>query len=84
MQRVDRASYRAALRAAHASIRELGTRSEVARFLREGLTRTEWPALKEVCADMLAALAIRIDVDPDLPLLVHSRLLPDVAAERAP
>lgn len=83
MQRVDRASYRAALRAAHASMRELGIGSEIARFLRAGLTRTDWPAAQKVCARMVAALAIRIDVDPDLPL-VCARPLPEVAAGRAP
>jgi hypothetical protein len=84
MQRVDLVSYRAALRAAHASMRELDIGSEVAHFLRAGLTCTDWPALQKVCARMVAAsMAIRIDVDPVLPL-VCSRPLPEVAAEQAP
>jgi len=72
MQRLERATYRDALRTAHAAMRELGA-SEDARFLRGGLTRTDWPALHGVCARMLAALAIRIDVDPDLPLITSCR-----------
>jgi hypothetical protein len=81
---VDRATFRAALRNAHASMRELGTTSEVARFLREGFIRKDWPELSDVCARMLAALMIRIDIDPDLPLLVRCSPLPEVAAERVP
>jgi hypothetical protein len=84
VQDTERAAYRNALQTAHASMRELHSGSEAARFLRAGLTRTDWPTLQEVCARMLAALAIRIDVDPDLPLVVRSRPLPDVAAEQRP
>jgi hypothetical protein len=84
VQGVERETYRAALRAAHASMRELGTGSEVARFLREGVTRTDWIELRDVCARMLAALMIRIDIDPDLPLLVRCSPSPEVAAGRAP
>ena len=79
MQGVERAAYRAALRAAHASMRELGDASVAARALREGLTCTDWPELQEVCERMLAALAIRIDIDPDTPLLLHACPLHDAA-----
>jgi hypothetical protein len=72
---IERAAYRAALRAAHTSLRELGDTSELARFLRAGLTGNDWPALQQVCARMIAALTIGIDVDPDLPLLVSPQPL---------
>ena len=78
MQRVDRVSYRAALRAAHVSMRELAF--QVAPFLRAGLTRADWPALQNVSVRMDAALAVRIDVDPELPL-VCTLPLSEVAAE---
>ena len=79
-QRVDRASYRAAQRAAHVSMRELGNASGAAWVLREGLACTEAPAVQEACAAMVATLAIRIDVDPELPLIVCSRPRADAAA----
>lgn len=75
MQDVERAAYRAALGVAHASMRELGTTSVAARFLREGVNRTDWPALSAGCSRILAVLTLRIDIDPDLPLLVHSHPL---------
>jgi hypothetical protein len=65
-QGIERAAYRAALREVGASMRELGNTSHFARFLREESSRTDWPRLKEVCARMKAAFAIRIDVDLDL------------------
>jgi hypothetical protein len=73
----ERTAYRAALRSAHAAMRQLGRASDFARFLCEGRARTEWPALCEVCARTLAALTIDIDTDPDLPLLVLPEPLHD-------
>jgi len=70
---VSRTAYRDALRMAHAAMRALGTDSDLASFLRHGVTRSDWLALAEVCARMLAALTIPIDVEPDLPLLVTTR-----------
>lgn len=67
---VSRTAYRDALRCAHSATRALGTDSDLASFLRLGVTRNDWPALEAVCKRMLAALTIRIDVEPDLPLLV--------------
>ncbi|MEO7734515.1 MAG: hypothetical protein ABIY55_26400 [Kofleriaceae bacterium] len=67
---VSRTAYRDALRCAHAATRALGIDSDLASFLRLGVTRNDWPALEAVCTRMLAALTIRIDVEPDLPLLV--------------
>jgi hypothetical protein len=81
---VERAAYRAALRATHASVRELATTSMLARFLREGARCTDWPALQEVCERILAALTIRIDIDPDLPILMHAPTSPDMTPGRAP
>lgn len=82
LRHVDRASYRAGLRVAHASTRELGCASGAARCLREGFSRMDWPAVQEPPARIVAALAIRIDVDPDLPLIACSRPRPGVAMER--
>jgi uncharacterized membrane protein len=76
---VDRTAYRAALRTAHASMRELASDSRAARFLQAGLRRTEWPELQDVCGRMEAALALQIDIEPDTPLLVHPRTLRPVA-----
>lgn len=71
MEGVERVTYRAALRAAHQSMRQLGNASEATRFLHEGRTRADWPALREVCSRIWVALTIRINADPDRPLLVH-------------
>jgi hypothetical protein len=79
----DRAAYRGALRAAHAAMRKLGDASELSGFLRDGQTRNNWPALQSLCGRMRIALTIRLDVDPDLPLLVMERPLSKRAVERA-
>jgi hypothetical protein len=73
MAGVERAAYRAALHAAHSSWRQLGDSSELARFVRAGRTRSDWPELQSVCARMDAALMIRIDIDPELPLLTPAQ-----------
>lgn len=72
--RTERPAYRAALHAAHAAMRKLGTASEVARFLWEGRRRTDWPALCALCIRISAVLTLRIDVEPDLPLVIHRQL----------
>lgn len=59
----DRPVYRAALHAAHAAMRKLGTASEFARFLWEGRHRTDWPALQALCTQVSAALTLRVDVE---------------------
>ena len=78
-QGVERAAYRSALRVAHAQTRDLGTASMAVCFLRACLCCEGWPELEDASGRILAARAIRIDIDPDLPLLVHSRPLHDVA-----
>src|SRR3954467_12714147 len=75
MQDADRAAYRAALGVAHASMRALGSTSVAARFLWEGVRCTDWPAVHQGCSRILAVLTLRIDIDPDLPILVHSHPL---------
>jgi hypothetical protein len=80
---VDRDAYRAALGESHAAMRHLGGASKFARFLRRGQIRTDRPALQAACARMHAAMTIRIDGDPDLPLLVFAQPLHEFVAERA-
>jgi hypothetical protein len=76
---VDRDEYRAALGEAHAAMRQLSA-SKFAHFLYKGQLRT--PALEAACGRMRAALRIRIDVDPDLPLLVFEQPLHQLVAGR--
>lgn len=68
--RTERRVYRAALQAAHAAMRKLGTASEFARFLWEGRSRSDWPALQALCTRISAALTLRIDIEPDRPLFI--------------
>ena len=84
MDGVERAAYRAELREAHAAMRQLGESSRVAPFLREAITRADWPSLQEVCSRISTALAVRIDADPDLPLMVVSQPPQDAAVRQAP
>lgn len=79
----DREAYRAALRTAHASMRHLGAASTFAAFLRAARTRSESPVLRMACARIHAALALRTEVDPDVPLLVHAKPFVERSAERA-
>jgi hypothetical protein len=79
----ERGAYRAALREAHASMRALGHASDLARFLRMAQTLVRRPALRATCARMCAALTVRIDVDPDTPLLIAARPIHEQAAEGA-
>jgi hypothetical protein len=76
----ERVAYREALRVAHGAMRRLGRESDVARFLRNGRAQTDWPELSTVCTRMLAAIQVRIDTDPDLPLLVYAQSSPDRSA----
>jgi hypothetical protein len=79
----ERPAYRAALHAAHGSMRALGTASEFARFLWEGRSRTDWPPMLAAAARMSIAMTLRIDVEPDRPLLVYVTLPEDRATEQA-
>lgn len=79
----DRPAYRAALRAAHAGMRHLGSTSAFGAFLREARTRREWPALQQRCARIGDALVLRLDIDTDMPLLVHRGRIAERAVERA-
>lgn len=81
--RTERPVYRAALQAAHAAMRKLGTASEFARFLWEGRRRTDWPTLQASCTRTSAALTLRIDIEPDLPLVVYGQPGAARATERA-
>ena len=78
-QGVERAAYRSALRVSHARTRDLGTASKAVVFLEACFGRLDWPDLQEASGRILASRAIQIDIDPDLPLLVHARPLHDVA-----
>lgn len=79
----ERSAYRAALHRAHGAMRQLGTASELARFLWEGRNRGDWAPLQAVCARMSIALTCRIDVEPDRPLVVYTPPPEDRAAEWA-
>lgn len=79
----DRRAYRAALHAAHAAMRQLGTASEFGRFLWEGRSRSDWPSLQATCTRMSIALTHRIDVEPEQPLVACASSVVDRAAERA-
>ncbi len=79
----DRTAYRTALRAAHAGMRHLGSASDFGTFLREAQTRREWPALQQRCARMRDALVLRIEIDVDVPLIVHAGPLAAHPAEQA-
>jgi hypothetical protein len=71
------------LRDAHASMRALGLVSDLAGFLRNARTFTRRPVLQATCARMSAALMVRIDVDPDTPLVIAARPIHERAAEGA-
>jgi len=81
--RSDRPAFRAELRAAYALMRKLGTASEFARFLWEGRHRADWPALQTLCARISLALTIRLDVDPEMLLMIYVKPAEDCGAERA-
>ncbi len=72
--RSERPAYRVALHRAHGALRRLGTASEFGRFLWEGRRRTDWPALCALCIRISAVLTLRLDVAPDLPLVVCDQL----------
>jgi hypothetical protein len=67
----DRLALRSALRDAAQAMRQLDEVPELAHFLRGGSVRSDWPALRGICRRMRAALGVRIEVEPDQPLLVH-------------
>lgn len=81
--RAERPAYRAALQAVHTDMRKLGTASEFARFLWEGRHRTDWPALRVLCTRISAALTLRLDVEPELSLIVYRQPSAERATERA-
>lgn len=81
--RAERPAYRAALLAAHKAMRKLGTASEFGRFLWEGRQQTEWPALRALCTRISAALTFRLDVEPELSLIVYRQPNAEQATERA-
>lgn len=53
------------------------------RFLWEGRHRTDWPALQALCTRISTALTVRLDVDPDRPLVVYRPPVADGSTERA-
>lgn len=78
-----RPAYRAALYRAHRAMRQLGTASEFARFLWEGRTRRDWPALQAISLRISIAMTRRIDVEPDQPLVVYTPRPEDLGVEWA-
>lgn len=81
--RTERPAYRAALQVAHAAMRRLGTASEFGRFLWEGRCRTDWPALQALCTRISTALTVRLDIEPDLPLVAYREPAAERVTERA-
>lgn len=78
----ERASYRAALREAHAGMRRLAERSKATPFLLDAVVRTDWPALQMPCSRISVALTIPIDVDPDMAVVVIAPRSSELVAER--
>jgi hypothetical protein len=68
----NRLLYRAAMRAAQRAVRDIGGDRDLAHFLREGVTRIEWPGVHHACAQIVAAISVNIDADADRQLLAHS------------
>lgn len=71
----DRTAFRDALYAAARAMQNLGRAPELARFLREGSLRDDWPPLASTCWRIRAALDIQLAVQPDRPLLLHTHRL---------
>ena len=78
----DRDAYRDALRRAHAAMRSLGEDSKATPFLCDAVAAIDWPGLQGPCARIAAALSIKIDIDPDQPLLVFPMSRSEPLAER--
>lgn len=62
-------------------MRHLGEVPELSHFLRDGAARSDWPALRGICRRARAALGIRIVVEPDQPLLIHTHRLHELTGE---
>lgn len=77
----DRLAFRAALGTATQAMRHLTEVPELSRFLRDGSVRSDWPELLRICRRMSAALSIRIAVEPDQPLLIHTHRHDELTSE---
>jgi hypothetical protein len=67
----NRVLYRAAICAAQCAVRAIGSGPEFGCFLREGVTRMEWPVVRRALASILAVVTLHVDIEPDCKLLVH-------------
>jgi len=65
----NRVLYRAAICVAQRAMRELGNDPGFGCFLREGVTRMEWPVVRRAVASILAMVTLHIDIEPDSQLL---------------
>jgi hypothetical protein len=71
----NRVLYRAAIRAAQHAVRALGSEPTFARFLRDACARTDWPAVRRACRQIVAALQVNLDAEPDRQLFTHPQAL---------
>lgn len=80
----DRVAFRFALCAAAQAMQRLRKVPALERFLREGSGRNDWPELAEIANRMRAAFEIRIEVQPDQPLLSYAQRLHEVSVMGQP
>lgn len=77
-------AYWAALHDADASMRTLGDASDLATFLLRAKTFQRRPAMQAACARLSEALALRIDIGPDVLLQIAGYPIHQPATEAAP
>jgi hypothetical protein len=76
----NRVLYRTAVRAAQQAVSKLAADPELARFRALAAARTDWPAVPLATMRLAAALAVRIDAEPNNPLFTIS--LPPARSEQ--
>jgi hypothetical protein len=71
----NRVLYRTAIRAAQHAMSELSAKPELARFRQLAASRTDWREVQLVSMRLVAALAVRVDSEPDSAVFTSSRPL---------
>jgi hypothetical protein len=80
----NRVLYREAVRTAQHAVNALGVDSALARFLRDGRARRDWPAVDRACTRIAAALDVRLDAEPDRRLFTHASPSPSPSSDPLP